>query len=639
MKSYGTNWKCSHLQRTEEWKGFEILECDKTEDVMITIMERKYQEVSRYIKERKGMPEKRRDTSEEAASSSTKRGDEEPMEVQWVQAVRNLSKTLVCAAEKEANVKFTSERTLYPWLARHACFLLNRFLVKGSKTPFEILFDREYKGALAPWGSTVLNRPLPRVKEKREPWKKGIFVGKDHVSNANLVLASTGIIKARTMRRCTPVFDIETMIGACGTPWNFTQKQVVTRKPRKRLPAHRGIEALPTPRSPSQIAGSDATPTGSYAPSANDGNDDDDDDDNDDEDPGEGTKGNKRSASSGSNDTGESEELMADDNGVPSPKRNIEQQASEPAATRQRSDEGSTTVQERAEKYHNASQVKRKHEHHWEPMKDSEEPSPEKKEEFSARIRRVASLKSVKEVEKFLKAEEVNYNDDEEIDLEEFEGPEADMENEEWLNDEEDPNEGEEVSQPTWSHTVQNRTQPYKTVHKRTQPYITSTKPYTTIEKRTQPYKTIQQLTKSGILSHNHIQIHIYTCMYTYIHMYIYTFVHFSSPLLSTVSGLSSIRLERFLCGRVSPPTPADRSLSVRVFYRETNSPGQINSFLSSPPQIWNTRNISVFKLGSNLMENSLILKEYSGPGQIIRELCSKIKQKLSNLGCLIFAK
>ena len=470
------------------------------------------------------MPEKRRDTSEEAASSSTKRGDEEPMEVRWVQTVRNLSKTLVYAAEKEANVKITSERTLYPWLARHACFLLIRFVAKGGKTQFEILFDREYKGAFAPWGSTVLARPLPRVKEKREPWKKGIFVGKDHVSNANLVSTSTGIIKARTMRRCTPVFDIETMIGACGTPWNFTQKQVVTRKPRKRLPAHRGIEALPTPRSPSQIAGSDASPTGSYAPSAaNDGNDDDDDDDDDDnvdEDPGEGTKGSKRSASSCSNNTGESEELMADDNGVPSPKRNIEQQASEPAAARQRSDEGRTTVQERAEKYHDASQVKRKHEHHWERMKDSEEPSPEKKEEFSARIRRVASLKSVKEVEKFLKAEKVNYNDDEEIDLEEFEGPEADMENEEWLSDEEDPNEGQEVSQPTWSHTVQNRTQPY----------ITSTKSYTTIEKHTQLYKTIQKLTKSGILSQNHIQIHIYTCMYTYIHMYIYTFVHFSSP-------------------------------------------------------------------------------------------------------------
>ena len=91
-------------------------------------------------------------------------------------------------------------------------FLLNRFVVQGGKTPFEVLFDREYKGALAPWGSTVLARPVPKIKDKGEPWKKGIFIGKDHVSNANLVSTSSGIIKARTMRRCTPVFDIETMI-------------------------------------------------------------------------------------------------------------------------------------------------------------------------------------------------------------------------------------------------------------------------------------------------------------------------------------------------------------------------------------------------------------------------------------------
>ena len=115
-----------------------------------------------------------------------------------------------------------------------------------------MLFHREYKGALAPWGSTVLARPVPKVKESKRKENLG---RKEYVSNANLVSTSSGSIKARTMRRCTPVFDIETMIEACGSPWNHTQKQVVTRKPRKRLPPHRGIEPLPpAPRSPSQQA-------------------------------------------------------------------------------------------------------------------------------------------------------------------------------------------------------------------------------------------------------------------------------------------------------------------------------------------------------------------------------------------------
>ena len=48
--------------------------------------------------------------------------------------------------------------------------------------------------------------------------------------------------------------------------------------------------------------------------------------------------------------------------------------------------------------------------------------------EFRARIRRVCRLKSVKDVEKFLKKE---YNDDEEVDMEELEGLEAEIDEEE----------------------------------------------------------------------------------------------------------------------------------------------------------------------------------------------------------------
>ena len=93
----------------------------------------------------------------------------------WVQTVRNLSKTLVHGVESEAKVKITSESTLYPWAARHAAFLLNRFVVRKGSTPFEVLFDREYKGTLSPWGSVVLAKPVPKVKEKGEPWRKGIL--------------------------------------------------------------------------------------------------------------------------------------------------------------------------------------------------------------------------------------------------------------------------------------------------------------------------------------------------------------------------------------------------------------------------------------------------------------------------------
>ena len=136
----------------------------------------------------------------------------------WVQTVRNLSKTLVYQAETKAKVKIASESTLYPWAARHSAFLLNTFVVQKGKTPFEVLFDREYQGTLAPWGSVVLAKQLPKVKEKGEPWRKGIFVGKDMVSNMNLVSTRKGIMKARSMRQCTPAFNLKRVADRGTTP-------------------------------------------------------------------------------------------------------------------------------------------------------------------------------------------------------------------------------------------------------------------------------------------------------------------------------------------------------------------------------------------------------------------------------------
>ena len=109
--------------------------------------------------------------------------------------------------------------------------------------------------------------------------------------------------------------------------------QVVTRKHRPRLPPHRGIEALPpAPRSPSQQAASDATPTEGHQPSFDE--DDNGDDDGNDEDPGEGTK--RKATSSASGGTASSEELVADEGGMPSPtKRGAEARGStEPSSTR-----------------------------------------------------------------------------------------------------------------------------------------------------------------------------------------------------------------------------------------------------------------------------------------------------------------
>ena len=72
--------------------------------------------------------------------------------------------------------------------------------------------------------------------------------------------------------------------------------------------------------------------------------------------------------------------------------------------------------------------------------------------EFKAGRRRVCSLKSVRDVEKFLKKEELKYNDDEEVDIEEFGGLEAEIEDEEEVVEDYDNEEISNEEVPTWSH-------------------------------------------------------------------------------------------------------------------------------------------------------------------------------------------
>ena len=93
-----------------------------------------------------------------------------------------------------------------------------------------MIMGRSYHGNIAPWGSTVICKELPKVKEKGEMWTKGIFVGKDHLSNLNMISASKGVVKARTMRRCANQYQAEVLLYARGTPWDLTLDAITGRK-------------------------------------------------------------------------------------------------------------------------------------------------------------------------------------------------------------------------------------------------------------------------------------------------------------------------------------------------------------------------------------------------------------------------
>ena len=120
----------------EEWQGFEVMEFEKVEDVVITTMERKPQEVSRYIHE----PEKRPKEKPQEEKASGSDGKKDRMEVD---AQEKLEKRLPAIGEDEfeekmivGGVELTPESSLKD--LKQACKQLG-IGVTGSK---QLLWQR-----------------------------------------------------------------------------------------------------------------------------------------------------------------------------------------------------------------------------------------------------------------------------------------------------------------------------------------------------------------------------------------------------------------------------------------------------------------------------------------------------------------
>eukprot|EP00969_Alexandrium_andersonii_P339828 15021909-Alexandrium_andersonii.AAC.1 len=83
---------------------------------------------------------------------------------------------------------------LWPWLVRHASWLVARFHVRSNgRTAYRDVHDVDYKSAIIPFGETILyrismpaNRRLPRGRRYHKAdsaWVRGLFVGKTEESD------------------------------------------------------------------------------------------------------------------------------------------------------------------------------------------------------------------------------------------------------------------------------------------------------------------------------------------------------------------------------------------------------------------------------------------------------------------------
>ena len=141
-----------------------------------------------------------------------------------VHTVRQLAGSLLACYESKAKQKVKSLDPIHSWAMRHAAFILNRFQVQsGGLTAFEAAMGRPYRGALIPYGETVMML-VPQAGQGAKGKPRFIqcqMLGKVMVSDQWIGVSSAGrLVLARTARRMSPEFPPQDHTVLKDHPWN-----------------------------------------------------------------------------------------------------------------------------------------------------------------------------------------------------------------------------------------------------------------------------------------------------------------------------------------------------------------------------------------------------------------------------------
>ena len=117
-----------------------------------------------------------------------------------------------------------SSHPILPWMVRHAGAMLTRGQ-RGldGRTPFEILKGNPCRKALPAFGEHIMSLPVgKRVGRLVDRWLDGISAGVIDNSDEVLVATSTGVMKARLVKRLARVdrADPALLQSMKGLPWD-----------------------------------------------------------------------------------------------------------------------------------------------------------------------------------------------------------------------------------------------------------------------------------------------------------------------------------------------------------------------------------------------------------------------------------
>ena len=171
--------------------------------------------------------------------------------------------------------KVESSDPLFSWAYIHAGFLISRFTVhKDGCTSYELVHGKAYSQKLCPCGSIVYAQVLPKVKNKGEPWKSYVWLGRSELGQLHILGSPSGIQFARTARRAPKGYDAEMLKTMRGVPWDFSLEVLATKQKKTdysrvpvvleaRAPAGNNDEAASDPPSSAAPEQGDASPVAS----------------------------------------------------------------------------------------------------------------------------------------------------------------------------------------------------------------------------------------------------------------------------------------------------------------------------------------------------------------------------------------
>ena len=129
-------------------------------------------------------------------------------------AVEGQIRCLRLELETRLSMEVTPTMNVWPWLVRHAGWLLERYHVKGNqKTPFADCFRKPYHGEVTKFAEAALFwlavSPSGRIRDGIRQGRadarfvRGIWLGKTTESDEHLFATDTGVYTTRTVKRVT----------------------------------------------------------------------------------------------------------------------------------------------------------------------------------------------------------------------------------------------------------------------------------------------------------------------------------------------------------------------------------------------------------------------------------------------------